>query len=72
MAERNLWRFNGIQDIKISEIEGELRCFEPAVSEVLRGLENAAGQAAKKIDENLTNIFHAHMAMVKEAVRRWD
>ncbi|MCF8027190.1 MAG: hypothetical protein K9K81_02400 [Desulfobacteraceae bacterium] len=67
-----MWRFTGIQDIKISEIEPELRRFEWAVAEVLQDLENVAGQVAEKIDKNLTNIFHAHMAMVKEAVRQCD
>ncbi|MFP3980202.1 MAG: phosphoenolpyruvate--protein phosphotransferase [Desulfobacterales bacterium] len=63
---RNLWRFSEFQDISVSEIEAELKRFELAVAEVLRDLKDVAEQVAEEIDEDLSAIFHAHMAMVND------
>ncbi|MFO7885079.1 MAG: phosphoenolpyruvate--protein phosphotransferase [Desulfobacteraceae bacterium] len=64
--QRNLWRYNEFQDIEVSEIEPEVRRFELAVAEVLRDLKHIAEQVAKEIDEELSAIFQAHMAMVSD------
>ncbi|MCA1795114.1 MAG: hypothetical protein LC660_14825 [Desulfobacteraceae bacterium] len=61
-----MWRFNKLQDIEVSEIEAELRRFELAVAEVLRDLKNVSEQVAEEIDEDLSAIFQAHMAMVND------
>ncbi len=66
LYRRKPWRFNEIQDIEVSEIEAELRRFELAVAEVLRDLKNIAEQVAEEIDEDLSAIFQAHMAMVSD------
>ncbi|MFO7759988.1 MAG: phosphoenolpyruvate-utilizing N-terminal domain-containing protein [Desulfobia sp.] len=63
---RKPWRFNEIQDIEVSEIEAGPRRFELAVAEVLRDLKNIAEQVAEEIDEDLSPIFQAHMAMVSD------
>ncbi|MFO8048829.1 MAG: phosphoenolpyruvate--protein phosphotransferase [Desulfosudaceae bacterium] len=64
--QRKLWRFNEFQDIEVSEIEAELRRFELAVAEVRRDLKNTTEQVAEEIDEDLSAIFQAHMAMVSD------
>ncbi|MFP4040909.1 MAG: phosphoenolpyruvate--protein phosphotransferase, partial [Desulfosudaceae bacterium] len=65
---KNLWRFNGFQDIEVPEVEAEVRRFESALAEVLRDLRNVAEQVADEIDEDLSAIFQAHMAMVNDNI----
>ncbi|MFP4445203.1 MAG: phosphoenolpyruvate--protein phosphotransferase [Desulfosudaceae bacterium] len=65
---KNLWRFNGFQDIEVSEVEAEIRRFELALAEVLRDLRNVAEQVAEEIDEDFSAIFQAHMAMVNDDI----
>lgn len=62
----DLQRFDEFYDIDKSAVEEEVQRFEVAAAEISRDLDNLAAQVEKEMDEGLSGIFHAHMAMVAD------
>jgi len=63
----DLKRLDEFYDIASHEVEDELKRFEQAVAGISGDLSHLAGQVQKEMDASFSDVFHAHIAMVKDA-----
>ena len=62
----DLNRLDEFYDIQAEAVEDELQRFEQAVASISGDLSDLASQVRKEIDASLSDVLHAHIAMVED------
>jgi phosphoenolpyruvate-protein phosphotransferase len=67
----DLNRFDEFYQIEDAQADQEVERFQAAIPRISSDLKNLAGQVDKEMDGSLSDVFHAHVAMVEdESLRR--